>query len=437
VSMTTRALLIGAPSSASGKTTVTLGLLRCLRNRGLRVASVKVGPDYIDPAFHRQASGRSCINLDSWAMRPVTLAASARGACASADVVIGEGVMGLFDGADDGRGSTADLAMITGWPVVLVVDAHGQAASAAATVHGFATFRPDMRPAAIIFNRVGGERHAQILRQACAPVGIPVLGCLPSRDDLVLPARHLGLVQAAEHPDLEDFLQRAAVLIDQHVDCDALVALASAGKAHDCEEGSPGLPPLGQSIAVAEDVAFAFAYPGQLAAWQQAGVSIAPFSPLADEAPPEADAIYLPGGYPELHAGRLAANDRFLTGVRQAARRGKVIYGECGGYMVMGRGIVDAAGVRHAMLDLLPLETSFACRRLHLGYRDAQLAASGPLGAAGDRFRGHEFHFATIVTGDGGRPLFLCRDSEGCDCGAAGSHDGLVMGSFVHLIDRA
>ncbi len=449
-------LIIAAPASGSGKTLVTLALLRALRERGLAAASIKVGPDYIDPAFHAAASGRTCFNLDSWAMRPETLAALAARAGDGAEIVIGEGVMGLFDGASDGSGSTAEVAQLTGWPVVLVVDAKGMAASVAALVHGFTDYRPEVPIAGVIFNRVGSPRHAALLAEACAPLSLPggggvaVLGALPQAPELVLPDRHLGLVQAAEHPELEGFLGRAADFAARHLDIEAIVA-----SARPCRLASetfapvlppPGLPPLvlpplvlpplGQRIAVARDVAFAFAYPFVLDGWRAAGAEITAFSPLGDEAPDSAaDAVYLPGGYPELHPGRLAANTRFLAGLRAAAARGAVIYGECGGYMTLGQGLVDADGARHALAGLLPVETSFAERGLHLGYREAELVAAGPLGAAGARFRGHEFHFASLCGDEGEAPLFRCRDACGAETGTMGGRVGTVMGSFLHLVD--
>ena len=429
-------LLIAAPASGSGKTLLTLGLLRAFRDRGWPVASVKVGPDYIDPAFHAAASGRPCRNLDSWAMRPETLAHQAAVAAQGADLVIGEGVMGLFDGAGpEARGSTAEVAALTGWPVVLVVDARGMGASAAALVEGFARHRPALQLAGVVFNRVGSAAHAALLAQACAGTGIPVLGCLPRADGLNLPERHLGLVLAAEHGDLEAFVAAAAAAVAEAVDLDQLAALARPAALEAAGDG-PALPPLGQTIAVASDTAFAFAYPFVLQGWRAAGAEILPFSPLADEAPhADADAVYLPGGYPELHAGRLAGNGRFLDGLRAAARRGACVYGECGGYMVLGRRLVDAEGGDHAMAGLLPAETSFAAPRLSLGYRDATLAEAGPLGALGSRFRGHEFHYARLLDGEGAAPLFHCRNAEGRDLGPAGCREGSVMGSFVHLVD--
>jgi cobyrinic acid a,c-diamide synthase len=444
----TRGLIIAAPASGSGKTLVTLALLRHLRRAGIAVGSAKVGPDYIDGAFHRAAGGRPCFNLDTWAMRPQTLRAIIRRAGEGADLVVAEGVMGLFDGAPTGSpaggagpdGSTADLAASTGWPVVLIVDAKGMGASAAALVQGYAGFREDVRVAGVLFNRAGGPGHGEILRQACAPLGIPVLGVLPRRAELVLPDRHLGLVQAGEHVDLEDLLDRAAAWIGDGVDVAGLLALARpAGIPDGCDAAAlTALPPLGQRIAVARDTAFAFAYTHVLAGWRAAGAEVLPFSPLADEAPAAgADAVFLPGGYPELHAGQLADAGRFRDGLRRLAADGALVYGECGGYMVLGRGLEDAEGVRHPMLDLLPLETSFEAPRMTLGYRDASLSADGPLGRAGAGFRGHEFHFARLLGDECKSPLFACRDARGRDLGAAGGRRANVMGSFIHLVDRA
>ncbi len=431
-----RGVLIAAPSSGSGKTTVTLALLRHLRNTGIRVASAKVGPDYIDPAFHFAASGRPCINLDTWAMRRNTLAALIAELGRDTELVIGEGVMGLFDGAPGGAGSTADLAGLSGWPVVLVVDAGGMAASAAALVRGFATHQPNAVIGGVIFNRVGGRTHAELLREACAPLGLPVLGALPRAAELSLPDRHLGLVQAQEHPTLEEFLERAASWVAEHVDVHVLRELARPTcLGRNLDEG-PILPVLGQRIAVARDVAFGFAYPFVLEGWRRAGAEVFPFSPLADEQPPQqADAIYLPGGYPELHAGKLSDNRRFRAGVVEAARRGVMIYGECGGYMILGRTLTDVQGGCYSMAGLLPLETSFKEPKLTLGYRRVETLGGGPFGRPGARFRGHEFHFARLASEGGESRLFRCYDAVERDIGEIGCRVGSVMGSFVHLVD--
>ncbi|MGH6959708.1 MAG: cobyrinate a,c-diamide synthase, partial [Dongiaceae bacterium] len=428
----TPGLIVAAPASGSGKTVVTLALLRALRADGVAVTSFKVGPDYIDPAFHAAATGRPCFNLDPWAMRPATVAGLLNRIEVGAELVVGEGVMGLFDGAATGgevtAGSTADVSAFTGWPVVLVIDVRGQAASAAAVLRGFAGHRADVPVVGVIFNRVGGAAHAAMLRQAVAPLGIPVLGCLPRDSALSLPERHLGLVQAGEQADLDARLDDAAELACRHIDLAALTALARPAARPPIDPAGDGIgcvPPLGQRIAVARDAAFAFVYPALLEGWRTAGAELSLFSPLADEGPSSAaDAVYLPGGYPELHAGRLAANADFLDGVRRAAARGAAILGECGGYMVLGAGLVDGDGRRHAMAGLLPLETSFADRRLQLGYRQAELVAECVLGEAGAAFRGHEFHYATIIDEGAGDPLFRCGDAVGDDRGYVGRRRG-------------
>ncbi|MDE0202989.1 MAG: cobyrinate a,c-diamide synthase, partial [Rhodospirillaceae bacterium] len=348
-------------------------------------------------------------------------------------LVIGEGAMGLFDGARDGTGSTADLAVRLGLPVVLVVDARGQGASVAALAEGFVNHRPDVTVAGVILNRVAGAAHERLLRDALDARSAPVLGVVPRDEALSLPSRHLGLVQACESEG--SWVDRAASVVGRAVDIDALEGLARPLRATPTQRGA-AIPPLGQRIAVARDAAFGFCYDALMEDWRSAGASVMPFSPLADEAPDgSADAVYLPGGYPELHAGRIAGASRFLDGLRAAVARGATIFGECGGYMVLGRGLTDADGQRHAMAGLLPLETSFQERRLSLGYRQARLAAEGPLGSAGAGFRGHEFHYCRAVSEDAEQPLFTTQDATGTPLGHAGMVAGTVSGSFIHLID--
>ena len=438
-----KGLIIAAASSGSGKTTVTLALLALLKRSGVAVASWKVGPDYIDPQFHARATGRPCFNLDGWAMRPATLAQLVHQAMRDAELLVMEGVMGLFDGApgeaDLAPGSTAQIAAMTGLPVVLVLRAKGIGATAAALLQGLKRHHPDVRVAGVIFNEVGGERHRAMLAQAAARADLPVLGYLPAVDDIALPSRHLGLVQAREHESFERYLDRLSGSLGPHLDLSALAALATApATATDYGERLSPVPPLGQRIAVAGDVAFGFSYAATLLGWRAAGAEIVPFSPLADEAPDAAaDAIFLPGGYPELHAGTLAGNRAFMSGLRSAVRNGAAIYGECGGYMTLGEALIDADGVRHAMAGLLPIVTSFAARKLHLGYRQGTLLADGPLGAAGRAFRGHEFHYATIISEGAGESLFAVQDAACRNLGSQGRRQGSVFGSFLHLIDEA
>lgn len=424
------ALILAAPSSGSGKTLLTLALLRAFRRRGVRAASFKVGPDYIDPAFHSAASGRPSLNLDAWAMRPGTASRVLELASRDADLLLGEGAMGLFDGARDGTGSTGDVAASLGLPVVLVLDVRAQLQSAAAVLRGFAAHRADVRVAGVVLNRVGSPVHGRTVEEALRPLGLPILGILPRREGLVLPERHLGLVQAGELDGLEAFVESAAAAVEESVDLEALAALARV-PGRSAPPGPPPLPPPGARVAVARDRAFSFCYPALLEGWRESGAEVVPFSPLADQGPPpDCDAVYLPGGYPELHAGLLASSIGFLGGLREAAGRGAAVLGECGGYMVLGESLVDQAGVRHPMAGLLPLEASFAERRLHLGYRRVEWAGDGPLGRRGEPLRGHEFHYATALREGRADPLFLCEGRP------VGLRRGNVMGSFVHLIDR-
>jgi cobyrinic acid a,c-diamide synthase len=429
------ALIIGAPRSGAGKTTLTLALLAALRRRGLRVRAAKSGPDYIDPGFHAVASGAPCPNLDTWAMAPSQLDAITADLDADADVVLIESAMGLFDGveAELGRsGSAADLARHYRLPVLLVLDVSGQSQSAAAVVRGFMQHDPAVRIGGLLLNRVGSDRHRDGIMRALAPLSLPVLGSVPRDASIALPERHLGLVQAGEQDRLSDLLARLADLAERHLDLDAIPAIAApfAAKA----TMAAILPPPGQRIALANDAAFGFFYPHLLNGWRAAGAEIVSFSPLADEAPPDdCDACWLPGGYPELHCARLVAAGRFRAGMIRFADT-RPVYGECGGYMVLGAMLEDASGQQHPMLGLLSHATSFAKRQLHLGYREATLLAHSVLGDAGSTLRGHEFHYARTIDPGTDEPLALLSDAAGKPLGSTGGRHGNVSGSFFHVI---
>ena len=431
-------LVIAAPASGSGKTTLTLALLAALRRRGRIVQPYKCGPDYIDPAFHAVAAGRPSFNLDSWAQRRDRFEALLD-AAADAELCLAEGVMGLFDGVAArgawGTGSTADIAAATGWPVVLVLDVSGQAQSAAAVALGLARYRDDVRIAGVILNKVASARHAALVRDGFDGTGIPVFGAIGRDAALTLPERHLGLVQAQEDSALAARLAALADLVEREVDLAALEAAARPARRQQ-QAIAPRMVPPGQRIALARDVAFSFVYPHLVAGWRAAGAEIVAFAPLADEAPdPSCDVAWLPGGYPELHAGRLAAASHFADGVRTFAQT-RPVHGECGGYMTLGAGLVDAAGARHAMLGLLGLETDFAQARLHLGYRTATLQAAIPGYGAGTVLRGHEFHYARVVT-QPDPPLAEIRDAAGAATSETGGRRGRVTGSFFHMVDVA
>ncbi|MBS0517755.1 MAG: cobyrinate a,c-diamide synthase [Proteobacteria bacterium] len=429
MAMSPRGLIVAGTHSGSGKTTVALGLMRALARRGRQVQAFKCGPDYIDPAFHSVASGRPSFNLDSWAMAPGLLADLV--ARHPADIAIAEGVMGLFDGVG-GRGATADVAALLRWPVVLVLDVKGQTETAAAIAMGCARYRDDVEIAGVILNRVASARHLRLIEPALERVGIGLLGTVAQDEGLRLPERHLGLVQAGETADIEQRLDRLADALAASVDLEALARKAKPAMLP--QSAFSPLPPPGQRIALARDRAFSFVYPHVTEQWRRAGAEIVPFSPLANEAPAvDADAVWLPGGYPELHAGGLATAHRFLDGLRAAAARGVPVHGECGGYMVLGDGLVDADGARHAMAGLLPLETSFARRRLHLGYRRAHLQADCALGRQGSEIVGHEFHYASILS-IAGDALIRCVDADGGDVVEAGARHGCASGTFFHAI---
>lgn len=423
-------LVISALRSGAGKTTVMLGLLRCLRDDGVAVRPYKCGPDYIDPAFHKAACGTPSCNLDTWAMSEALLAEQLS---RSGAMALAEGSMGLFDGVAErgatGTGASADIAALTGWPVVAVLDVSGHAQTVAVLALGMKHYRRDVRFAGVILNRVASARHERLCRLALDAAGIPVFGALPRRGDLSLPERHLGLVQAVEHPDLDRAIADYAAFLRAHCDIAALRRAALGGE--------PLVPPQAprppaQRIALARDEAFSFTYPHLLAAWAKAGADILPFSPLADEPPPQADLCWLPGGYPELHAAKLSHNSTFMQGLRDFAASAPV-HGECGGYMVLGESLTDASGTTYPMAGLLGLRTSYAQRRMHLGYRAAQLAAPVLHYPAGQTLRGHEFHYSTILA-QPDAALATVTDADGTLVPETGSRRDRVSGTFFHLI---
>ena len=434
----TRALIIGAPRSGSGKTSVTIGLLRAFSRRGVKVRGVKTGPDYIDPGFHAVATGSPGLNLDSWAMQPDLLRHLLLEQADGADLLLIESAMGLFDGiaVEDGRsGSAADLARLFGIPVLLVLDVSGQSQTAAAIAHGFAHYDPQVRMAAVVLNRAGSERHRTLCTEAIEKIGLPVAGCVLRNPSLVLPERHLGLVQASEQPEVDAHIETLADAMESALDLDALLALAqpilvSSGSTE------AAIAPPGQRIALADDAAFTFLYPHLAGHWQAAGAEIIRFSPLADEAPDQScDVCWLPGGYPELHAGKLAAAGNFMAGLSRFAQT-KPVHGECGGYMVLGQAMEDADGVTHAMTGLLSHATSYANRKMNLGYRQAVTEVDGLLGKAGTALRGHEFHYSRVTDPGHDAPFAQIADGQGRPLGASGGRRGNVSGTFFHAIAK-
>lgn len=394
-------VVIAAPASGSGKTTVATGLMAALSRRGTPVAPFKIGPDYVDPGYHALATGRPGRNLDPVLVGAGRIAPLVRHGSAGARIAVVEGVMGLFDGrVRDGAGSTAQVAGLLDAPVVLVVDVRGQSRSLAALLHGFRSFDPSVRLAGVILNRVGGERHAAVLRAACAEVGVPVLGALPRRPTLAVPSRHLGLVTAAEHGSAATAaVDEMAEVVAEHVDLGAVLRLASplpTGPVWEpaAEVGPP--VPGAPVVAVAGGPAFTFGYAEHTELLRAAGAEIAVFDPLRSESLPAGTAaLVLPGGFPEEHVAELGANAPLRAAVQALARSGAPVHAECGGLLYLCRDLEGAP-----MCGVLPASAAMT-GKLTLGYRDAvAVAASAPF-ARGRRVTGHEFHHCTVTPARG------------------------------------
>ena len=431
--MAARGLVVAGLSSGSGKTTITLGLLRALTRGGADLGAAKSGPDYIDAAFLTAASGTAAVNLDSHAMPADQIRRLA--ATHPRGMLLVEGVMGLFDGTDGGSGSTALVAAALGAPVMLVIDCRHQAQTAAMLAAGIRTQLGAASPlAGVILNRVASPRHESLITAALAEHDIGFFGSLPVDETITVPSRHLGLVQAADLAaggTLEPRIEAAADLVSTHLDLAAIID--AFGTLTPMAGSAVTLPPPGQRIALARDAAFGFAYEHMMAGWRSAGAEILPFSPLADEAPDaRADFIFIPGGYPELHLPALSTATQTLDGLRRAATGGTRVYGECGGYMFLGETIIDKDGQGFAMTGLLRLETSFAARKLHLGYR--QMTPLAPFWPGLDTaVTGHEFHYTTAIRAEGDA-LFAMRNAGGDDLGPTGLVSGSVAGSYAHII---
>ncbi|MGV9742974.1 cobyrinate a,c-diamide synthase [Nocardia farcinica] len=443
------AVVVAAPASGSGKTTLATGLIGALRRAGHRVAPFKVGPDYIDPGYHGLAAGRPGRNLDPVLVGAERIAPLYRHGTAGCDLAVVEGVMGLFDGRiDEGdpapvaEGSTAQVAGLLGAPVVLVVDARGHSQSLAALLHGFATFDSGVRLGGVILNRVGSERHEQVLRAACARVGLPVLGALPRMGALEVPSRHLGLIPAVEHGRAAtDAVAAMTDLVAAHVDLGAVAALARCTVAEPAwdpadvvrtapadHRGTTDAQPAaadGPVIAMAGGHAFTFGYAEHRELLAAAGARVVVFDPVRDELPTGTAGLVLPGGFPEEHAAALAANTPLLTEVRERAAAGLPIHAECAGLLYLTRSLDG-----HALAGVVDAEAEFG-PRLTLGYREAVALADSPLWQAGERVRGHEFHRTRLTTAVVDRPAW-----GWCDPAGATVREGLltrrVHASYLH-----
>jgi cobyrinic acid a,c-diamide synthase len=432
---TVPAVVIAAPASGSGKTTVATGLMGALRQAGHHVAPFKVGPDYIDPGYHTLAAGRPGRNLDPVLVGEELIGPLYRHGSSGCDLAVIEGVMGLFDGRIDGTmtgpatGSTAHVAALLGAPVILVVDARGQSHSMAALLHGFSTFDGSTRIAGVILNRVGSPRHADVLRQACEHAGVPVIGALPRVDELSLPSRHLGLVTAVEHGCRANAAVDAmTALVAQHVDLSAVVAAAGGRvvvEPWSAERAVGGRAEGRATVALAAGKAFSFCYAEHPELLRAAGADVVAFDPLTDRLPPDTAALVIPGGFPEEFGTELSANDEVRQQIAALAANGAPVHAECAGLTYL---VDDLDG--YPMCGVLAGSARFT-DKLTLAYRDAVAATDSSLYAAGERAVGHEFHRTTVTFTDSYQPAWVYRGND-----VAAIRDGAVQAgvhaSYLH-----
>jgi len=426
--------VIGAASSGSGKTSIALGLTRALLKRGLRVQPFKVGPDFLDPTHLRSAANRTCFNLDGWMTSRSYCEQLFEQQMRDADIAVVEGVMGLFDGSDPStnESSTAEMATWLDLPVLLVVDAHGTSRTFAAIVQGIVEFDPDVQFLGVIANRVGSERHRQWLAEALASKNLPPLvGAIPRDAFPTLPGRHLGLHQASELEDQHGTIEKLALACEEFLDLDLLP------EGEKCEAAKSPLPAQKASanlrLGVASDEAFSFCYPDNLTALEEKGVEVIPFSPLHDSSLPEnLNALYLPGGYPELHAATLASNASMLSALDAFARSGRFVYAECGGMIYLGEKIILHDGQEFPFTGVLPIVAKMQEKRKMLGYVDVTIEQLG-----GIMLRGHEFHYSQIIEDrsreSDWKPAYTLQRRRSQQLEASGFQSGNVLAGYPHL----
>lgn len=433
------AFVIAGTSSGCGKTTVTLGLLRAFMQRNLRVQPFKIGPDYLDSGWHSAVSGIASRNLDAFMLPTSTLNGLFAKQMQHADVAVIEGVMGLYDGygTDPNYCSSAAMAKQLGCPVILLVDGKAVSTSIAATVMGFQRFDPTLNIAGVILNRVNSDSHYQLLADAITRYcGLPVLGRLPVMADVELPSRHLGLVPAQEHSPQDEHWQRLAQQIEETVNLDHLLALSRLNTLP--QGAAPAIADAaladGLTLALAEDEAFNFYYPDNLEMLEHAGVKIQRFSPLHDAKIPDCQMIWLGGGYPEVHAAKLAANSRMRESLQAAHQQHIPLYAECGGLMYLGETLTDSEGETHAMCGVLPGHSQMGQHLTRFGYCEATAVQNTLLAKKGETLRGHEFHYSDF---NGPLPAALdcCkwRDGVAVSCWQGGVQQQATFASYLHV----
>ncbi len=434
-------IVIAGTQSGVGKTSLTVGLAALFRRRGLRVQTFKVGPDYLDPTWLAQASGRPCYNLDGWMTGREYVEGLFDRATDGADLALIEGVMGLFDGADpaSSEGSTAEVARWLEAPVLLVANVHGLARSLAAMVHGYTHFENGLRVAGVIANQCGSERHARWLAESLRSASLPPLVGAVERGSLPeIPRRHLGLVTSSLAGRPSDFFERLADALGKSLDNEAILQKARAAPARG---RSMRVRPAGSKrscrLGIARDEAFHFYYPDNLEALEHAGCELVSFSPIKDRALPEKlDGLYLGGGYPEEHAAALSENRGMIEEIRRFAKGGGAIYAECGGLMYLSEGIEATDGMRHPLAGLLPGWTRMSGRRKALGYVEVEMREATFWGARGTRLRGHEFHYSELLDGPSGDPcwetVYEVRHRGSAHAVREGFQNGRILATYLH-----
>ena len=441
----TDAVVIAGVRSGVGKTTIATGIMGALTRRGYRVQPFKAGPDYIDPSYHQLACDRPSRNLDTWMLPHATVSELFHRASSLGQISVVEGVMGVFDGHSslNEEGSTAQLAKLLGAPVILVADASKVARSVAAEVLGYQRFDPDLRIAGVILNGVGGPRHLEFCQpQIEATTGLPVLGYLPRREELVQPERHLGLIPTVEGTVVREWYDALIGQVEETIDLERILEMAATAQQPDVsapESGSevpkvfPVEPrPKVARIAVARDQAFSFYYQDSLDLLEAWGAELAPFSPLTDTALPEGvGGIYIGGGFPEMFARELSENSAMIGAMKEAVSRNLPVYAECGGLMYLGQSLSDLEGAQFPMVGAIPVVSTMDGRRLHLGYREVESRGDSPLLRQGERVRGHEFHWSVLEQPpDSSQSVYSVLDQEGR---LEGFRAGSVWASYIHI----
>ena len=429
-------IVIAATQSGSGKTTIVTGLLAALRNKGLKVQSYKIGPDYIDPGYHKLASGRPAHNLDTWLVSKEKLNEIFQKTAKDADIAAIEGVMGLYDGGKNGISSTAEISKLLDAPVLLVINAKSMGESAAAIALGFKSYDPEVNISGVILNRLGSATHRSMIEEALDRLDIPVYGAVMRNDAMILPERHLGLVPVEENRKEKETVEEIGKTIAREINIEKVIELANSASELPRIEECAGDRGSDVKIAVARDDAFSFYYPESLAVLEKYGAEIVPFSPLKDKKLPECDGLILGGGFPEMFAKELYDNEGMRESIRRAAKDGLPIYAECGGFMYLMKRMIDFEKNAYPMLGIVPGEVEMNRKLQTVGYVSAEMQRDTVLGPKGTVLHGHEFHFSSECAPAEGTKypraftFVRTRKKEPYDAGYA---EGNILGSYLHL----